>query len=414
MKKLILLVMVFITGMTYVFAQSPEGMNYQAVARNLQGDILANQPVSLRVSLFGMSANNVKTEYYRETQNTRTSTVGVFSVVVGRGNVLSGRMKDVPFSTENIWMEVAIKSAGNGDFVTISNSKLMAVPYAFHAMTAEKLSGSAPTSSATSPGSPSNNWITYANAGTNPLVDKLGTSDSVDLIIVSNNQERIRVFGNGNVNIKKNTNNEGTLTVQKSTFLNQTSGSTINYGDFTVDRKSNTFLSGKLTVDSSTDLNQSLNVDGVTDLNSRLNVNNQSPTFLSGALTVNGITNLNNAFNVNNISPSILSGTLQVNKDAVFKEKVLLDNATHQSTLPTNGALVVNGGVGIGGNLNVAGESKFGGPVQFAGAVSITDETQSTNTTTGALKITGGVGIGKRLNVGEATAIGGTLTVANK
>ena len=225
----------------------------------------------------------------------------------------------------------------------------------------------------------------------------------------------MRIFGNGNMAIRKELQINANLTVDSSAFLNKIGGSTINYGPFTVERQSPTLLSGTLTVDRATDLNSSLNVDGATDLNSRLNVNNTSPTLLTGTLRVNGISDLNSNLNVNNASPTLLTGTLQVNRDALYKERLKIESTYQTDTSganPSSGALEVSGGASIAKNLYVGGIAKFGGPAAFGGAVTISDLTQSTSTSTGALRVAGGVGIGRRLNVKEGGLFESTLGVA--
>ena len=203
----------------------------------------------------------------------------------------------------------------------MSNSKLMAVPYAYHSVTADRLTGGS-TSNVSTPGSPSNSWLLVGNNGTNVDRDKLGNTDSMDLKVVTNNTERMRVYGSGDINISKSARVANNLLVENNTELNKTGGATINNGAFTVTRQSPTLLSGILTVDGATDLNNALNVDGITDLNSRLNVNFKSATYLSGNLNVKGVTDLDSAFNVNNARPSLLTGTLEVRLDALLKEKL--------------------------------------------------------------------------------------------
>ncbi|MEO6541377.1 MAG: hypothetical protein ABIN74_10315, partial [Ferruginibacter sp.] len=411
MKKVILLLAMSSLLSTMLLAQmNPEGMNYQAVARNSKGEILANQPIALKVVLFSMQTNG-KFEYYNEVHDVVTSPTGVFSLVIGRGNKGNGVYENIPWSLENIWMEVSIKGKGQSDFAVISNSKLLAVPYAYHAISADRITGN----NAGGGGSPSNNWITFGNSGTNPSEDKLGTSDSVDLVIVTNNLERIRIYANGDVFLRRSLRIGANLTVDSNAYLNKLGGATINYGPLTVDRQSPTLLSGKLTVDKETDLNSSLNVDGITDLNSKLNVNNNSPSVLTGTLRVDGITDLNSALNVNNVSPTLLTGTLRVDKDASLYEKlmVLSTYQTDTSGLSPSGSLQVGGGAYIARNLYIGGIAKFGGPAAFGGAVTITDGSQSVSTSTGALMIPyGGVGIGKRLNVGGGVLFESTLGVA--
>jgi hypothetical protein len=410
MKKVILLLAISSLLSTLLFAQSsPEGMNYQAVARNSKGEILANQPIALKVALFSMQSSG-KNVYYNEVHDVVTSATGVFSLVVGKGNKESGVYENIPWALENVWMEVSIKSKGQADFAVISNSKLLAVPYAYHALTAEKITGE----NVANAGNPSQSWLLFGNRESNPNEDKLGTTDSVDLVIVTNNLERLRIYANGDIFMRRSLRIGANLTVDSSAYLNKLGGATINYGPFTVDRQSPTLLSGKLTVDKETDLNSSLNVDGITDLNSRLNVNNNSASVLTGTLRVDGITDLNNALNVNNVSPTVLTGTLRVDKDASFVEKikVLSEYQTDTSGLNPSGSLQVGGGAYIKKNLYIGGIAKFGGPAAFGGAVTITDASESFSTSTGALIIPyGGVGIGKRLNVGGGVLLGSTLGV---
>jgi len=466
MKLITTLSAFFLLLFTGVYAQDvPLGMQYQAVARDLQGNILSNQTITLKISL--VSNQKSHAVYYSEIHEPTTNQLGLFTLVIGGGKATNGVFSEVPWSTEDVWMQVAIKDKGKTDFATISNSKLLAVPYAFHALTASQLTNkSAMRDDGTTgnfPGVPSQNWSLFGNSNSDASKDKLGTTDYVDLVLVTNNLDRLRIKANGDIDIKRSLTIGANLDVDSSVYLNKVSGSTINYGPLTVERQSPTLLTGTLTVNQATDLKSTLNVDGITDLNSNLNVNNASPTVLSGTLRVDGITDLNNNLNVNNASPAVLSGTLrvdgvtdlnnnlnvnnasptvlsgtlrvdgvtdlnnnlnvnnesptlltgilQVNKDAVFKEHVLLDNPAYNSTSITTGALVVNGGFGLGKNLFVGGDANFAAKTTFQGPVNVTDETQSTSTTTGALIVAGGTGIGKNLNVGGTSTLNGQVTI---
>lgn len=414
MKKLSFIFLFTFTSVIYLFGQStPHGMKYQAVARDMKGEILANSKIELRISLHSTSSLRNDT-HYSETHIITTSELGLFSIAVGDGTKESGNFESIPWSTLNIWMEIQIKSKGETKFTSISNSQLLAVPYAFHAITASRLSDNGAridAVNAPTPGVPANVWSLQGNSSSDSKNGVLGTTDYVDLVVITNNLERLRILANGNIMMKRSLAIGANITVDSSAYFNKVSGQTINYGPFTVDRLSPTLLSGTLTVDKATDLNTSLNVDGPTDLNSRLFVNNASPTKLTGTLRVDGITDLNAAFNVNNASPTVLTGLLTVKQNALFNQQVLIDNAALQSTSTTTGGLVVKGGFGLGGNLNVGGISKFGGPVAFAAAVNITDETESISTTTGALIVSGGMGLAKRLNVGGSALFGNTLGV---
>jgi len=417
----------------------PKGMNYQAVARNLKGEIIPNQKVSLKINLFG-NENNSRTNHYSEIHEVTTNALGLFNLIIGEGIKDQGDYGLIPWNVENIWMEVSIKDKGKSGFAAISTSKLMAVPYAIHAGTAGKLTGKPGTINSgftlPDPGVVSDFWSVFGNAMTdasgNPYhINSLGTTDKVDLFLITDNVERFRILEGGDIitklnfeigqNLKVgqnlyvlfNANIGDSLIAKKNVLFNTIGGSTINHGPFTVANMSPTLLSGKLIVDLATDLNAALNVDGPTDLNDSLTVNNLSPTKLTGTLQVDSTTDLNDALNVNNMSPTVLSGSLLTDSCATFADavKILSTYSTDTSGLVPTGALQVGGGAYIGENFYVGGVAKFGGPVAFAGAVSITDGTQSTSPSTGALKVTGGVGIGLNLNVGGAAMIGGMITI---
>ncbi len=218
--------------------QVPQGMKYQAVARNLKGDILANEKISLRISLNSMK-NGVSTTHYSERHDLNTNEVGLFTLVIGEGKSENVKFTDIPWSTEDIWMQVSIGGQGKGGFTDISYSKLMTVPYAFHAETANRISTNTNTNGnkEAAPSPPSVTWTTKGNSGTVPPGDYLGTSDNKSIIIKTNGIERMNIENTGNVNIKGNVN------------LNSTAGgATVNNGNFTVSNLSASNLTGSLSV----------------------------------------------------------------------------------------------------------------------------------------------------------------------
>jgi soluble cytochrome b562 len=294
----------------------PRGIKYQAVARNLSGEVLANERSSLRIDLIsGSSAAKAGIVYYSEIHEVTSDRLGLFNLVIGEGKSQGGSFDKVPWSSEDIWMQVAIKRSGEAAYSIISNSRLLAVPYAFHAGTANELvagrSKSTSLGSGRESGVPSQSWSLFGNSTVGPL-DWLGATNYADLVMITDNTDRLRILANGNVNLARSLKIGADLTVDSNAYLNKVKGSTFNYGPFTVDKTSPTYLTGTLTV------------DGKTDLNSSLNVNNGSPTHLTGDLTVDkstdlksslnvdGITNLNSTLNVTNSSVTNLSGALNV------------------------------------------------------------------------------------------------------
>lgn len=419
MKTRYIITVLFFLISGFSIAQNvPHGMNYQAVARNKSGEILADKTIFLKVKLLG-NKSNAEINYYTEIQRTVTDHTGLFIVAVGKGSTLTGNFDGIPWSTENIWMQVDIREESETEFTPVSFARLLAVPYAFHAATANSasteyvpyvLSGS--SSGNTINAVPANSWKVTGNSLTNPAIEYLGTADLKDLVWRTNGIERMRIYSTGNINITNNVNigvdlNVGhdliinrdlkvkndvvidsNLTVKKNVFFNTMLGATINYGPFTVGNVSPTILNGTLRVDKST------------NLNNNFNVNNIKPTLLTGTLKVNNATDLYSSLTVFGQSPTVFTGTLRVDSNVLFKSHLTLTNGNYNSFSTTTGAMVVSGGTGIAKNLNVGGGAKVAGNTTLKGQVKVTDGRPSFIPDSGAIVVAGGVGIGKELSIG--------------
>lgn len=200
MKRILLLLLPLVLVQMPTMAQDqPQGIHYQAAARNLDGTLLKNQDIALEFVLYFMTdESQPRTEAYSEYHRVRTDQLGLFNVNIGYGDPVQGEYRSVPWSTQNIWVEVGIDAEGLGNFTAISNSPLMSVPYALHALTAGSLTD---VGSRGPGGSNSNNWHTFGNANTDPSEDFLGTSDSADLSIITDYQERLRISATGEIAI---------------------------------------------------------------------------------------------------------------------------------------------------------------------------------------------------------------------
>jgi hypothetical protein len=232
---------------------APQGMKYQAIARDLDGVVLENQKVILKINL--QSGHEASDVYYTEVHQTITNKFGLFSLVIGNGKVNKGLFKTIPWSSQDVWMSIAIMDDNTEEYKTISNSKLLAVPYAFHAGTAsEVVNNDASSKAGPGRGVPSQNWSLFGNSKSNPKKDKLGTTDSTDVVFVTNNIERLRITadgeiqtGDGKFTIGGNLEVQGdSTTINKDLFVGRdvrlnysdefvTKGNTINHGDFTTE-----------------------------------------------------------------------------------------------------------------------------------------------------------------------------------
>jgi hypothetical protein len=130
-KHLHLLVVSIIITASALFAQAPEKMNYQAVARNGSGQILANQNLGVRITIHSGTANGPV--MYSETHSASTNQFGLFSLAIGDGTPTSGTMGAINWGGNQFFVETAIDPTGGTSYTSLGAAQLLSVPYALYA-----------------------------------------------------------------------------------------------------------------------------------------------------------------------------------------------------------------------------------------------------------------------------------------
>ena len=130
MKRIIFSILtLLITGLA--FAQAPQSFNYQAIARNATGAPLANQAISVRLSITdSVTAGNI---LYSETHGVTTNTYGLFTLSVGTGTVVSGTFSGVNWAGGSRFLKVEMDASGGSSYTLMGVSQLLSVPYALYA-----------------------------------------------------------------------------------------------------------------------------------------------------------------------------------------------------------------------------------------------------------------------------------------
>lgn len=135
MRKNIPLFLIMLCLMAqHTFSQSPQLMNYQAVARNAAGNILSNQGIGLRFSVHDGSSTG--TIVYTETQNSTTNQFGIFTVVIGGGTVIQGNFSTINWANGTKFLQVEMDAAGGTNYLDMGTAQLLSVPYALYAANA--------------------------------------------------------------------------------------------------------------------------------------------------------------------------------------------------------------------------------------------------------------------------------------
>ena len=131
-RRWIILTVLFMSF--YLKAQTPEGINYQAVIRKTNGTLVTNSTLAVRIQIKQNSATG--TVVYAERQSVITSAYGLVNFVIGQGTVLSGTFSAINWSTGNYWVSLAVDFVNGTNYLDYGSQRLMSAPYALYAKTA--------------------------------------------------------------------------------------------------------------------------------------------------------------------------------------------------------------------------------------------------------------------------------------
>jgi hypothetical protein len=129
MQKLYLLICLLLTVLGIQAQSGLNGINYQAVARNANGVMLANKTLNVRISILGETASGPV--QYQETHNVTTNQLGLFTLQIGNGTPVTGSFAGVPWANANQFLKVEV-DAGSG-FAVLGTTALKSVPFALFA-----------------------------------------------------------------------------------------------------------------------------------------------------------------------------------------------------------------------------------------------------------------------------------------
>ncbi len=114
-----------------VFAQAPQGINYQGVARGLDGHPIAQKEISIRISVLNGSAEGEAE--YAEVHEVRTNSFGLFTLVIGHGTPETNSFNFIGWTTGKKWLQIELDENGGRNFKLMGSQQLMSVPFALYA-----------------------------------------------------------------------------------------------------------------------------------------------------------------------------------------------------------------------------------------------------------------------------------------
>ena len=140
MRKVILVLTLWLAGWAAAAAQAPAGFSFQAVVRDNSGQIATNRVVSVRISI--LQGGESGSEVYAENHSARTNSQGIVTLVIGEGSNASGSLTELDWKTGGpYFLKMEADANGGMDYQLVATTQLLSVPYALHARTAEDFDG---------------------------------------------------------------------------------------------------------------------------------------------------------------------------------------------------------------------------------------------------------------------------------
>ena len=112
MNKIISLLFIFTVLFSY--SQAPEGINYQALVRDNDGNPLANTSVGIKISIYQGSVSG--SIVFEEEFSPNTNQFGLVNLVIGQGALISGDFASIDWGLGPYFVEVSSDEAGGRNY----------------------------------------------------------------------------------------------------------------------------------------------------------------------------------------------------------------------------------------------------------------------------------------------------------
>ena len=109
-------------------AQTPQRINYQAVARDAAGKPLTNKSIKLKLSILNSSGSGAV--QYAETHSVTTNEFGHFAVLIGGGTISTGTMAAIKWDVSSKFLKVEFDPNGGTTYTNMGSVQLVSSPYA--------------------------------------------------------------------------------------------------------------------------------------------------------------------------------------------------------------------------------------------------------------------------------------------
>jgi hypothetical protein len=127
MKKNLFIFILLLSAATRILAQAPGGMNYQAIARDAAGTIMANQNICVQIEVTDGNGGPV---LFTDNSNLSTNQFGLFTRNIGADDPAG--FKAINWNGTTPWLHVKIDVGCTSSYTDMGTSQLLSVPYALN------------------------------------------------------------------------------------------------------------------------------------------------------------------------------------------------------------------------------------------------------------------------------------------
>ena len=139
MKHIFLMSFMLLVHFTYAQLSQEDGINFQGIARNENGSILANKQITIRLSIREGSETGLI--LYQEIKSVTTNVVGLFTIIIGANEfnriVVIGNFSNINWGSSIKYLQVEVDPSNSIIFSLLGIQKINFVPYAFHSLSTE-------------------------------------------------------------------------------------------------------------------------------------------------------------------------------------------------------------------------------------------------------------------------------------
>ena len=138
MKKSLSLIVFFISLIVSIMAQPPQRMTYQAIIRNSNNELVANQQIGIRVSILQDNINGGAV--FMEKHTVTTNAYGLATIQIGTGTpLLVNTLAGIEWGKHNFFVKTEVDITGGTNYTIVGTQQLLTVPYSFYSESAHKV-----------------------------------------------------------------------------------------------------------------------------------------------------------------------------------------------------------------------------------------------------------------------------------